>query len=44
MINQFLVERTNHRTDEWGGSYESRVKFPVKIVEAVREAACWTRN
>ncbi len=38
LINQFIVKRTNHRTDEWGGSYENRIKFPIKIVEGIREA------
>jgi 2,4-dienoyl-CoA reductase (NADPH2) len=37
LINQFIVTRTNHRTDEWGGSYENRIKFPVEIVKKVRE-------
>ena len=37
LINQFIVTRTNHRTDEWGGSYENRMKFPVEIVKKVRE-------
>ena len=36
-INQFLVTRTNKRTDEWGGSYENRMRLPVEIVKAVRE-------
>jgi 2,4-dienoyl-CoA reductase (NADPH2) len=27
LINQFIVKRTNRRTDEWGGSYENRIKF-----------------
>lgn len=38
LINQFIVKHTNHRTDEWGGSYENRIKFPIKIVEGIREA------
>lgn len=38
LINQFIVKRTNHRTDEWGGSYENRIKFPVQIVRGIREA------
>lgn len=38
LINQFLVERTNQRTDEWGGSYKNRMRFPVEIVKRVREA------
>ena len=37
-INQFLCERTNKRTDEWGGSYENRMKLPVEIVRQIREA------
>ncbi len=37
LINQFIVTRTNQRTDEWGGSYENRMKFPVEIVKKVRE-------
>ncbi|KAA3634555.1 MAG: NADPH-dependent 2,4-dienoyl-CoA reductase, partial [Bacteroidetes bacterium] len=27
LINQFIVKKTNKRTDEWGGSYENRIKF-----------------
>ncbi|MEM6717813.1 MAG: NADPH-dependent 2,4-dienoyl-CoA reductase [Bacteroidota bacterium] len=38
LINQFIVERTNQRTDEWGGNYANRMKFAVKIIKAVREA------
>lgn len=38
LINQFIVKHTNHRTDEWGGAYENRIRFPIKVVEAVREA------
>ncbi len=37
LINQFLVSKTNNRTDNWGGSYENRMRFPIEIVEAVRE-------
>ena len=36
LLNQFLVTRTNQRTDEWGGSYAARMRFPVEIVKAVR--------
>jgi 2,4-dienoyl-CoA reductase (NADPH2) len=38
LINQFLAPRTNHRTDEWGGSPENRRRFAVEIVKAVRAA------
>ncbi len=37
LINQFICKKTNKRTDEWGGSYENRIKFPIEIVKAVRE-------
>jgi len=37
LINQFIVKHTNHRTDEWGGSYENRIKFPLEIVKSVRK-------
>ncbi len=37
-INQFIVKRTNHRTDRWGGSYENRIRLPLEIVRRVREA------
>jgi 2,4-dienoyl-CoA reductase (NADPH2) len=39
LINQFIVPRTNHRQDEWGGSFENRARFPVEIVRAIRAAA-----
>ena len=37
-INQFLVRHTNRRSDEWGGSYENRMRLPVEIVQRTREA------
>jgi len=37
-LNQFLVRHTNKRTDQWGGSYENRMRLPVEIVARVREA------
>ncbi|TXH03215.1 MAG: NADPH-dependent 2,4-dienoyl-CoA reductase [Nevskiaceae bacterium] len=37
-INQFLATHTNKRTDEWGGSYENRMRLPVEIVRRTREA------
>lgn len=38
LINQFIVSKTNHRTDEWGGAFENRIRFPVEIVRQVRQA------
>ncbi len=37
LINQFIVSKTNKRTDEWGGSFENRIKLPLEIVRKVRE-------
>ncbi|WP_421245424.1 FAD-dependent oxidoreductase [Aeromonas sanarellii] len=37
LINQFICERTNKRTDGWGGSFDNRMRFPVEIVRAIRE-------
>ena len=36
-LNQFLVTHTNKRTDEWGGSYENRMRLPIEVVKRVRE-------
>jgi 2,4-dienoyl-CoA reductase (NADPH2) len=38
LVNQMLTARTNDRTDRWGGSAENRMRFPVEVVERVREA------
>jgi len=38
LINQFLVERTNARTDKWGGPYAARMRFATEIVRRTREA------
>jgi len=37
-INQFIAAHTNRRGDEWGGSFENRMRLPVEIVERTREA------
>ncbi|MDG1864157.1 MAG: NADPH-dependent 2,4-dienoyl-CoA reductase [Yoonia sp.] len=37
-LNQFLVTHVNKRDDEWGGSYENRMRLPVEVVRRVREA------
>lgn len=38
LLTQFLCPRTNHREDEWGGSLVARMRFPLAVVAAVREA------
>ncbi|CDG85901.1 oxidoreductase [Janthinobacterium agaricidamnosum] len=37
LINEFIAARTNHRQDEWGGSYANRMRFPVEIVRRTRQ-------
>ena len=36
MIEQFLSPYYNHRTDQYGGSLENRMRFPIEVFEAVR--------
>ena len=38
MIDQFWSPRVNKRTDEWGGSFENRMRFGMEVLKAVREA------
>jgi 2,4-dienoyl-CoA reductase (NADPH2) len=38
LINQFLVAHTNRRSDEWGGSYENRMRFAIEVVRRTRAA------
>ncbi|MFC4272435.1 NAD(P)-binding protein [Sneathiella chungangensis] len=38
LLSTFLVEKTNLRTDEWGGSYENRMRFPLEVMRRIREA------
>ncbi|MCA6065223.1 NADPH-dependent 2,4-dienoyl-CoA reductase [Thalassolituus marinus] len=37
-ITQMINKRTNQRTDEWGGSYENRIRFPLEVVRKMRAA------
>ncbi len=38
LINEFITERTNTRTDLYGGSYENRMRLPIELVKQTREA------
>ncbi|WP_112321142.1 NADPH-dependent 2,4-dienoyl-CoA reductase [Oceanibium sediminis] len=38
LINQFLVTHVNKREDDWGGSYENRMRFALEVVRACRAA------
>ncbi|MFJ5706629.1 MULTISPECIES: alkene reductase [unclassified Streptomyces] len=35
LIQQFLASGSNHRTDEWGGPVENRIRFAAEVVKAV---------
>ena len=37
LIDQFTTKYTNNRTDEYGGNFENRFRFPVQIVRAIKE-------
>ena len=37
LINQFIAKRTNKRNDDWGGSYENRIRLPIELVKQTRE-------
>ncbi|MEP6722390.1 MAG: NADPH-dependent 2,4-dienoyl-CoA reductase, partial [Variovorax sp.] len=36
LLSTFLVEKTNLRTDRWGGPFENRMRFPVEVIRRVR--------
>lgn len=36
LINQFICSNTNQRQDEWGGSFENRIRFSLEIIRAIR--------
>ncbi|MFI1917034.1 alkene reductase [Nocardia sp. NPDC020380] len=38
LLHQFLSNNTNHRTDEYGGSIENRIRFTLEVVDAVAAA------
>lgn len=38
LLHQFLSPISNVRTDEYGGSLENRMRFPLEVFDAVREA------
>lgn len=38
LLDQFTLKYINKRTDEYGGSFENRYRFPVEIVKAIKES------
>lgn len=39
LLQQFYSENSNQRTDEWGGSRKKRLKFPLEVINKVKEIA-----
>ncbi|KAA8982881.1 alkene reductase [Halospina sp. K52047b] len=37
LLDQFIKSGSNHRTDDYGGSVENRLRFPMMVVEAVKQ-------
>ena len=42
LLNEFLSPLSNTRSDEYGGSFENRIRLLIEVVEAVRES--WDNN
>ena len=38
LMHQFMSPTINTRTDKYGGCFENRIRFPLEIIDAVREA------
>ena len=38
LLNQFISPYFNHRTDEYGGSFENRMRFTIEVLKEVRNA------
>ena len=38
LLASFLSPASNKRTDEYGGSLENRLRFPLRVIEAIRQA------
>ena len=43
LLHQFLSPLSNHREDEYGGSLENRIRFPLEVFDAVRQAFSSTK-
>ncbi len=42
LLHEFLSPLSNHRTDNYGGSFDNRVRFPLEVIRAVR--AAWPQH
>ncbi|KXI29333.1 NADPH-dependent 2,4-dienoyl-CoA reductase [Paraglaciecola hydrolytica] len=37
LINQFICLHTNQRSDQWGGSFANRMRFPLEVIKRIRQ-------
>jgi 2,4-dienoyl-CoA reductase (NADPH2) len=37
LLNQFIARKTNRREDEWGGTFENRIRLPLEIIRGIRD-------
>ncbi|EIN14722.1 FMN-linked oxidoreductase [Punctularia strigosozonata HHB-11173 SS5] len=44
LVDQFLQDKSNKRTDEYGGSIENRAKFALEVVDAIAKAVGPTKT
>ncbi|MEN6623113.1 MAG: NADH:flavin oxidoreductase/NADH oxidase [Smithella sp.] len=42
LLHEFLSPLSNHRSDEFGDSFENRIRFPLEVTRAIREI--WPEN
>lgn len=38
LLHSFYSPKANRREDDWGGSFERRIRFPLEVIDAVRQA------
>ena len=44
LIQQFFSPYSNQRKDQWGGTIQKRLRFPLAVVQAVQKAVAETKN
>ena len=44
LLEQFLHDNVNNRTDEYGGSIENRTRFPLEVIKAVTDSIDKTKT
>jgi 2,4-dienoyl-CoA reductase-like NADH-dependent reductase (Old Yellow Enzyme family) len=42
LLNEFMCLSSNQRTDEYGGSFENRIRIVLEVIDAIREV--WSKN